>query len=172
VGKGLSVACSALQLRQLQVVQAALRPTKRPMTLVQGKAALLRLAGLELHHILIGWFGELFLGCPSPSKPSFPHGVDLIILAPLRPSLLSFRSPLHCTDQTAMALPRPSCLRGAIGRSTLRKAGSQGRAKTFRDIGRRTYASGHEAKKSSDIPWYELHMTLVIESSLTHLPGL
>eukprot|EP01099_Mayorella_cantabrigiensis_P006569 TRINITY_DN5521_c0_g1_i1.p1 TRINITY_DN5521_c0_g1~~TRINITY_DN5521_c0_g1_i1.p1 ORF type:complete len:227 (+),score=37.49 TRINITY_DN5521_c0_g1_i1:139-819(+) len=51
-----------------------------------------------------------------------------------------------------MVLPRSSVLRGSIRAFTLKRAGTQARA-SLRSIGQRTYASGHEAKKTSDLPW-------------------
>ncbi|KEF55690.1 uncharacterized protein A1O9_08440 [Exophiala aquamarina CBS 119918] len=51
-----------------------------------------------------------------------------------------------------MALPRSSALRSTIRSFTIKRAGTQARI-NLRSIARRTYASGHEAKKGSDIPW-------------------
>ncbi|RVX75106.1 hypothetical protein B0A52_01383 [Exophiala mesophila] len=51
-----------------------------------------------------------------------------------------------------MVLPRASVLRGSLRAATFKRAGIQART-SLRGVGQRSYASGHEAKKGSDIPW-------------------
>lgn len=68
---------------------------------------------------------------------------------------LNFTVPTSSLPYT-MALPRPSCLRTSVqglGRGAARRTVNQARSSPFRNAGRRTYASGHEAKQSSDLPW-------------------
>ncbi|KAH0848505.1 hypothetical protein AYO21_00716 [Fonsecaea monophora] len=51
-----------------------------------------------------------------------------------------------------MPLPRSAALRGTLRSFSFRRAGTQART-SFRQVGRRTYATEHGASKGSDIPW-------------------
>lgn len=51
-----------------------------------------------------------------------------------------------------MAFARSAALRGSIRSATVKRAAAQART-AFRDVGRRSYAQEHGAKKSSDLPW-------------------
>jgi hypothetical protein len=109
-------------------------------------------------------------------KWELPAAVDIEVKLPesassslfplLHLKLLAFFSA--CSQSThnldKMALPRSTSLRGpsqGLRRHALRRTINQARSSPFRNAGRRSYASGHghEAKKSSDLPWWVFYST-------------
>ena len=53
-----------------------------------------------------------------------------------------------------MTVARASFAQKALGRAVLRRTTIRTRSQSWRQIGRRNYASGHGESKSSELPWY------------------